>query len=566
MKTLLRLLKYILPFKKQLLGASGCMLIYSAATVAMPWMMKHLIDALPDKDPDKINSILLVTFGVAFILGISRYGQAILLSFIGQRVIFTLRCKIFDHLLGLSIFFHKEKKKGEIISRITNDVLILQNFFQEEILSLIKNPFIALGSIAVLFYIHWKLTLLTLILAPLAMFVIVRFGAKMRKIAFSAQQRMAQLLGMTTEVLHNIMTVKVFAREDYEKERFAFKNQEYFAFSFKGIKLLSLSGPLIEFLGTVAILIVCGYGAHQVIEGSLTVGKLVAFLLYIGAISSPLKSLTNANLLIQQVVSCGNHIFEILDVQEEKVKKGKSIKIKKGEIQIEELSFSYRKKPVLSNINLEIASGETVAIVGPSGAGKSTLINLILGFYQPDTGRILIDGQDTKGCSLLSLRQSIGVVPQEVALFSGTVAENIAYGASWYSEREIKKAAVAAFADGFVSELSDGYQTEVGEHGAKLSGGQKQRIAIARAIIISPKILILDEATSHVDQESEKLIRESITTVMRNQTTIIIAHRLSSILSCDKIVVIDKGEIAEIGTHYDLLQKNGVYKRLYESG
>jgi ATP-binding cassette subfamily B protein len=255
-----------------------------------------------------------------------------------------------------------------------------------------------------------------------------------------------------------------------------------------------------------------------------------------------------------------------LDVQEEKVKKGKSIKIKKGEIQIEELSFSYRKKPVLSNINLEIASGETVAIVGPSGAGKSTLINLILGFYQPDTGRILIDGQDTKGCSLLSLRQSIGVVPQEVALFSGTVAENIAYGASWYSEREIKKAAVAAFADGFVSELSDGYQTEVGEHGAKLSGGQKQRIAIARAIIISPKILILDEATSHVDQESEKLIRESITTVMRNQTTIIIAHRLSSILSCDKIVVIDKGEIAEIGTHYDLLQKNGVYKRLYESG
>jgi subfamily B ATP-binding cassette protein MsbA len=566
MKTLLRLLKYILPFKKQFLGASGCMLIYSAATVAMPWMMKQLIDALPGKDPDKINSILLATFGIAFILGISRYGQAILLSFIGQRVIFALRCKIFASILGLSISFHKEKKKGEIISRITNDVLILQNFFQEEILSLIKNPFIALGSIAVLFYIHWKLTLLTLVLAPLAMFVIVRFGAKMRKIAFSAQQKMAQLLGMTTEVLHNIMTVKVFAKEDYEKERFAFKNQDYFAFSFKGIKLLSLSGPLIEFLGTVAILIVCGYGAHQVIEGSLTVGKFVAFLLYIGAISSPLKSLTNANLLIQQAVSCGNHIFEILDVQEEKMKKGKSIKIKKGEIQIESLSFSYRKKPVLSNINLEIASGETVAIVGPSGAGKSTLINLILGFYHPDAGRILIDGQDIKECSLLSLRQSIGVVPQEVALFSGTVAENIAYGASWYSEAEIKKVAVSAFADGFISELSDGYQTEVGEHGAKLSGGQRQRIAIARAIIISPKILILDEATSHVDQESEKLIRESIATVMRNQTTIIIAHRLSSILSCDKIVVIDKGEIAEIGTHFELIKKDGVYKRLYEIG
>ncbi|MDI6751554.1 MAG: ABC transporter ATP-binding protein [bacterium] len=565
MKTLFRLLKYIFPFKKHLLGASGCMLIYSACTVAMPWMMKQLIDALPDKEPDKINLILLATFGIAFILGLSRYGQAITLNFIGNRVIFNLRSQIFNHLLGLSISFHKEKKKGEIISRITNDTLILQNFLSEEILSIIKNPFIVLGSISVLFYIHWKLTLLTLILAPLTVFVIIRFGARMRRIAFSAQQKMAQLLGITTEILHNIMTVKTFVKEDYEKERFAFKNQDYFKFSFKGIKLLSLSCPVVEFLGTMGILIVCGYGAHQVIEGSLTVGKLVAFLFYIGVISTPIKSLTNANLLIQQAISAGNHIFEILDVEEEK-ERDNPIKIEEGRIEIENLSFSYRKKAVLSNINMEIAFGETVAIIGPSGAGKSTLINLILGFYHPDTGRILIDGQDIKECSLLSLRQSIGVVPQEVALFSGTVAENIAYGAPWLSCDEIEKAAVSSGADRFISELSDGYQTEVGEHGARLSGGQRQRIAIARAIIIKPKILILDEATSHVDQESEKIIRESITRVMRNQTTIIIAHRLSSILSCDRIVVIDRGEIAEIGTHSELMKKNGVYKRLYESG
>ncbi|MBU2462200.1 ABC transporter ATP-binding protein/permease [bacterium] len=565
MKTLLRLLKYILPFKKHLLGASGCMLIYSTCTVAMPWMMKQLIDTLPGKEPDKINLILLSTFGIALILGLARYGQAMLLSFIGQRVIFNLRSRIFDHLLGLSISFHKEKKKGEIISRITNDVLILQNFFSEEILSIIKNPFIVIGSISVLLYIHWKLTLLTLVLAPLAVFAIIRFGRRMRGIALSTQQRMAGLLGMTTEILHNIMTVKVFTKENYEKERFAFKNQDYFKFSFKGIKLISLSGPLVEFLGTMGIVIVCGYGAHQVIEGSLTTGKLVAFLFYIGVISSPLKSLTNANLLIQQAISAGNHIFEILDVEEEE-RVNNPIKIKKGEIQIENLSFSYRKKPVLSNINLKIENGERVAIVGPSGAGKSTLINLILGFYHPDVGRILIDGQDIKGCSLLSLRQSIGVVPQEVALFSGTVSENIAYGAPNYSTKEIEKAAVSSCADEFIAELSDGYQTEVGEHGARLSGGQRQRIAIARAIIINPKILILDEATSHVDQESEKLLRESITVVMRNQTTIIVAHRLSSILSCDRIVVMNRGEIAEIGTHLELIKKNGVYKRLYESG
>ena len=564
MKTLIRLLRYILPFKRHLIGALGCMLIYSASTVAMPWMMKLLIDTLPGKDIDKINLILLATFGIALILGLSRYGQAMLLNFIGQRVIFALRCKIFDHLLGLSISFHKEKKKGEIISRITNDVLILQNFFSEEILSIIKNPFIVIGSISVLFYIHWKLTLLTLVLAPLFIFAIIRFGRRMRGIAFSTQQRMAQLLGIVTEVLHNIMTVKVFAKEDYEKERFACKNQDYFRLSFKGIKILSLSGPLVEFLGTMGIVIVCGYGAHQVIEGSLTIGKLIAFLFYVGVISAPLKSLTNTNLLIQQAISAGNHIFEILDVEEEK-RVDNPIKIERGEIEMENLSFSYKKKPVLSNINLKIKSGETIAIVGPSGAGKSTLINLILGFYHPDVGRILIDGQDIKGCSLGSLRQSIGVVPQEVALFSGTVAENIAYGSS-YSEGEIKKAAVSSGADNFISELSDGYQTEVGEHGARLSGGQRQRIAIARAIVISPKLLILDEATSHVDQESEKLIRESITAVMRNQTTIIVAHRLSSILSCDRIVVINEGEIAEIGTHQELMKRNGVYKRLYESG
>ncbi|MEW6104055.1 MAG: ABC transporter ATP-binding protein [bacterium] len=567
MNPLTRLLKYLFGFKAYLILAGFCMLINSLATIALPWMGKMLLDALPKKDISLIAFILALSIGIAFVLAISRYGQSLLLNLIGERVIFNIRCDVFNHLMDVSLGFYGKRKKGEILSRITNDVLILKNFLSEDILSLIKNPIVIIGSISILFYLNWKMTLLTLAITPLVIRVIYRAGKRMKDITLSCQRRLAELVGIASEDIHNVATIKLFTAEEKEKERFKKKNLEYFVLTRKTIRLLSLSIPLVELLGTIGIIVLSGYGGWQVITGGLTQGGLVAFLFYIGTISSPLKSITKTNLIINQAISAASHIFELLDtspiIQEDK--DALPLKIKEGRIEIKDVYFGYAETPVLSGVNLEIKQGEFLGIAGESGCGKTTLVNLILRLYEPQSGTITIDGVDIRKITIKSLRENIGFVSQEPALFSGTIAENIGYGLSSFSMDEIEKAASLSHCN-FIKELPEGYNTEIGEYGTRLSAGQKQRIAIARALIMKPKILILDEATSNLDYSSEREIISSFSEILSLKTTlIVIAHRLSTIVNADRIVVMDEGKIAEMGSHKELMKKGGLYKRLYEA-
>ncbi|HAW50531.1 TPA: ABC transporter ATP-binding protein [bacterium] len=570
MQNFLRLIKYLLPFKGLFILACLFMLVNSLCKVALPWMMKELIDNLSKKDIFLINLIVVQSLGIAIFLGISRYGQSLFLNLIGEKIIFEIRCEVFNHLMDVSMNFYGKRKKGEIISRITNDVLLLKNFFSEEVISLIKNPVIIVVSLGILFYIHWKMTLFALIVAPLVMKIIIKFGKRMGEITLSCQRRLADLTGLTSETMHNIKTVKLFVREGKEKERFKNKNLEYFSLMKKNIKLMALSAPLVELLGTIAIIVLCGYGAYQVIEGNLTTGKLVAFFFYIGTISGPIKAITKANLIIQQAISSGIHIFEIIDDRDFiREKKGAmSIEIKEGRIKIENLSFAYDTDIILSDINLEIKPGETIGIVGQSGSGKTTLANLIVRLYEPTSGEITIDGYNISEFTISSLRQQIGFVPQEPVLFSGTIKENIGYGMSLFSDEQIKEASKLAHCHDFIMSLPDKYDTDVGEYGLKLSSGQKQRIAIARALILEPKIFILDEATSNLDYESERAIVSAISEISSLGTTmLVIAHRFSTLIHSDRIIAIDRGRIIKEGAYEELIEKDGLplYEKLYKS-
>ncbi|MEW6679917.1 MAG: ABC transporter ATP-binding protein [bacterium] len=567
MHPLTRLLKYLFGFKTYLILAGVCMVINSAATIGIPWMGKMLLDTLPKKNTSLIAEILVISIGIAFVLAISRYGQSLLLNLVGEKIIFNLRCELFNHLMDVSLPFYTRRKKGEVLSRITNDVLVLKNFLSEDILSLTKNPIVIIGSIFILFYLNWKMTLLALAITPLVIKTIYRFGKRMKDITFSCQRKLAELIGIVSEDIHNVATIKLFTAEEKEKERFRKKNLEYFSLTKKTIRLLSLSVPLVEMLGTIGIIVLSGYGGWQVITGGLTQGGLVAFLFYIGTISSPLKSITKANLIINQARAASSHIFELLDdkpiIPEDK--DAMPLKIKEGRIEIKGLDFSYEETPVLSGINLEIKQGEFLGIAGESGCGKTTLISLILRLYEPQSGTIEIDASDIKKITIKSLRENISFVPQEPALFSGTIAENIGYGLASFSFDEIEKAASLSHCN-FIKELPEGYNTNIGEYGFRLSAGQKQRIAIARALIMKPKILILDEATSNLDYSSEREIISSFSEILSLKTTlIVIAHRVSTIVNADRIVVMDKGKIAEIGSHKELMEKGGLYKRLYEA-
>lgn len=567
MVELKRLLGYLLRWKGYILLATFCMIINSLCTIAFPWMGKMLLDSLPQRNITYLLEFFFLSLAIAFILAISRYGQSLILNLIGERVIFNIRCEIFNHLMDVSLSFYEKRKRSETISRITNDVLILKNFLCEDLLSLIKNPIVIIGSISVLFYLNWKMTIFVLLTTLPITKIIYKCGKKMKDIAFKLQRKLGELVGIAVEDIHNIKVIHLFSTYSKEKERFKKKNLEYFSLAKKTIRLTSLSVPLVELLGTIGIIILSGYGAWQVMSGNLTQGSFVAFLFYISTISSPIKSITKANLIISQARAASAHIFELLDHKDIIKEKIDAIpfKIKEGRIEVEDVYFSYGKNRVLSGINLEILPGEFLGIVGPSGSSKTTLAHLLTRLYEPEKGCITIDGIDIRNIPLKDLREIIGFVPQEITLFSGTIRDNIAYGLKFFSEADIERAAAISHC-GFIKGLPDGYNTEIGEYGSKLSSGQKQRIGIARALIMKPKILILDEVTSDLDYESEREIVSAFNEILSLKTTlIVIAHRLSTIINASRIIVMDGGMIVEEGNHKALMEKGTLYKRLYEA-
>jgi len=570
MNTQRRLMMYFRPYKIILILAVICTALISLSSLMVPWLTgKGLIDkVIGEKNIPLLNLVALGFIGLVVVKGVFSYLQTYLTSFIGYKIVMDMRNQIFQHLQRLSLSFYKRRRAGEIMSRLISDTNVLQNALVENIMKLILNILLVIGVLIFIFYIHWRLSLLTLFTLPLLIFTLGKLGSRIKKFSNLVQMKIADISSIIQETIGGIEVIKSFATEKQEVERFQTYNVQNFHLNMKRTRLVAILPPLMEILTTIGLSAILWYGGLEVINGNLTIGELVAFLGYVALAVNPLNKIGKNYSRYQQALASAERMFEILDTEPEIKESPKAIEMPRinGYIRFRNVSFSYDDKElVLKDIDLDLRPGEKIALVGRSGVGKTTLVSLIPRFYDPTSGSITIDGHNIRNVKLMSLRRQIGIVSQETFLFNGTIKDNIAYGKMKATDEEIVDAAKKANAHNFIMSLEKGYDTPVGERGVKLSGGQRQRIAIARAILRDPRILILDEATSAVDAESEALIQDALEKLMKDRTTIIIAHRLSTILRADKIIVLDERKIEEIGSHQELLAKNGLYTRLYKS-
>ncbi len=568
MNLYIRLLKYIKPYLLQVGVALVCTVLAAAANLYVPWIIKDVIDdVLTAKDMVMLNFIAAGIIMVFLLRGIFFYGQTYLMAFVGQRVIIDIREALYRHLQRLSLSYFESRRTGAIMSYITNDVAALQAALVESVLELLTESVILIGSMAAMFVIHWKLSLLTFVTMPLVFQAINIFGRKLRRAGTVMQERAADITSVLQETVLAVRVIKSFVREDYEIERFGRENYHNFRAQMKAAQLMATLTPLIEFLAAIGVTVIIWYGGREVIDGHLTSGSLIAFLIYVVNLSNPIKRLSRVYGAIQKALAAAQRVFDVLDTEPDikDIPGAVDLPPIKGEVAFHNVSFEYKPgEPALVDVSLTAKPGQMMAIVGPSGAGKTTIANLIPRFYDPSAGFITIDGHDIKTVTLASLRRQIGIVPQETILFNGTVYENILYGDLDASREEVIAAAKAANADNFIMEMPQGYETQIGERGTKLSGGQRQRIAIARAILKNPQVLILDEATSALDTESEALVQEALDKLMVGRTSFVIAHRLSTVQRADVILVLEKGRIVEQGTHSELIKAGGLYSKLYQ--
>jgi len=543
------------------------MAIFSGLTGATMWLVKNIFDRVfVGKD---IHMLYMVSwmFPLFFLVkGIAGYGQNYLLSYITQNVVRRLRNELYEKLIGLSHDFYARNSTPKLVARVTNDVNALQNALFRVPPSIIRDGLTVIVMIGVLTYLHWKFALISFIVFPLASIPLVQFSRKMRNASRAGQKQMAEVYASLQETLVGIGIIKAFSQERAELERFQKENDAYYETQQQFIRVDARSSPVMEFIGSLAVTFILWYGGKDVIDGVWTSGSFVAFLTAAFSLYQPLKNFSQTNSLIQQAVAGTERIFEIFDEQPTVVSLPDSAALPgfSAEIVYEKVLFHYpEKKNVLGGVDLRIKAGEIIAVVGPSGSGKTSLAHLLLRFYDPQGGRILVDGNDIRKVTLGSLRSQIGIVPQETILFNETVRYNIMYGCRDAGDNGVIAAARAANAHQFIERMPFGYDTVVGERGIKLSGGERQRLAIARAILKNPPILILDEATSALDAESEKLVQEAVENLMRKRTVILIAHRLATVKKADRIIVLDKGMIVEAGTHEQLLGQEGIYSKLH---
>jgi len=542
------------------------MLFVSAATSGSAFLVKPVLDdVFFKKDLTMLKLIPLAIVAIFMLKGLFDYGQAYLMSYVGQRIIADLREKIYNHLQSLSLSLFTRNPTGTLMSRITNDVSMVQGAVTDAVTGLLKDFFTIIGLVAVVFYRDWRLAIVALVVFPVAVYPIVKFGKKLRSYSVRSQTAMGDISTILLETISGNRIVKAFNMEDYERKRFARENRRLFGISLKSARVRAISHPLMEFLGGLGIAFIVFYGGYNVIKGVATPGTFFSFLAALLMLYEPVKRLSGVNNAVQQGLAAASRIFEVLDTVPEIGNKpmAKLLSFVSKGIDYENVSFKYEEDWVLKNINLHIKTGEVVAFVGSSGGGKTTLVNLLPRFYDVSSGKVLIDGWDIRDVTVESLRGMIGIVTQQTILFNDTVRNNIAYGKINEPFEEIVKAAKAAYAHGFIQNLPNGYDTVIGEQGVKLSGGERQRISIARALLKNAPILILDEATSSLDSESEIEVQKALEFLMQSRTTLVIAHRLSTIRKAERIVVISDGVVVEEGTHEELLEREGEYKKLY---
>jgi subfamily B ATP-binding cassette protein MsbA len=561
-----RLLQLAKPYSSKFLVASLCMLVVGATTSSLAFLVKPALDDIfLKKDVMTLKWLPLAIIIIYLVKGACTYSQNVIMSYIGLRVINQLRNRLYEQMQKQSLTFFSQHPTGILMSRITNDVTYIQHAVSDAVTSLLRDSFTLVSLVFVVFYRDWKLAIVAMVVFPLTIYPITKFGKKMRSVAKSTQITMGSLTSILQETITGARIVKAFCMEKYENERFAAENERLFRLNMKSVSVNAISSPLMEFIGGLGIGAIIFYGGYRVVEGTSTPGTFFSFLTALLLLYEPIKRLTNSNNTIQNGIAAAERVFSIIDLDPDIKDKPNAVDIApvRNGIDIENVTFCYEKKPVLKSINLSIKAGEVVAFVGMSGGGKTTLVNLIPRFYDVSEGRILIDGMDIRDVSMQSLRRQIAIVTQQTILFNDSVRNNIAYGDIERSENDIMDAAKAANAHDFIMKMPKGYDTNIGELGTKISGGEKQRLSIARALLKNAPILILDEATSSLDTEAEMEVQEALDHLMKGRTTLVIAHRLSTIRNADRIIVLVNGEIIEEGDHDELINKKGEYFRLY---
>jgi len=598
MKGYSRFIKLIVPHSGVFALAVGCMVlstIFSASPlgliiplvdkiitgkdiivptgVTMPHVLEMLIQKINALPALKLLNILSITVIALFLFkGIFVFLQTYLMVDVSQRIIRDLKNKLYKKLQELSIDFYDHNPTGQLMSRITHDAAIIQEAIGSGLADTLYQPIQLIAysglliTVKIYFAIPWEIILVGVGLFPIILYPVIKIGKKLREISRRSQERVGDINNMLLETISGAKLVKSFCMEDYEWTRFKEHNQAYYKLTMKATKRMKIISPITENMGVVCAAAIMWMAGQSIVSGKLSAGVFSAFIAAIFSMMKPVKRLSHVYGVNQQALAATERIFKLLDtpVTIQDKPDASDMGAFEDSVIFKDVSFKYDKDHVLRNINLTIKKGDIVALVGPSGGGKSTLVNLIPRFYDSLTGTVTIDNKDLREIQVKSLRDKIGLVTQETLLFNDTVKANISYGHEEIDEQQLVKVATAANAHRFIKDFPEGYNTMIGERGLKLSGGQRQRIAIARAVYKNPPILIFDEATSQLDTESEKLVQEAINNLMQGRTVIVIAHRLSTIKHADKIVVIDKGEIQDIGKHEELIKKNPLYEKLYQ--